>query len=195
MNKKISIAIVFVLAVACVSGYFLWQIDRHEKALVGQAWLNPVPSLEWKAYLSNKDTYDKFVKTQLDNNRDLVDLVKEYNSRRSSSAVYGFLDFQWEFSKGVVPKELQLRGFAADQLKSERNKEFQQWQKVVNEIESYKYDTPVPSNPPPAAINQSISALYRYMAMLDSVLLLGLVLFLWLYKEPVSCKKDINAVE
>lgn len=195
MNKKINIAIIFILAIAFVSGYFLWQVDRHEKALVGQAWLNPVPSSEWKAYLSNKDTYDKFVKTQLDNNHDLVELVKTYNGRRTSGPIDDFLNLYRIYPGDFIPKELQLLGSAKELLRSEQNKEFQQWQKVVNEIESYKYDTPVPSNPPPAAINQSISALYRYMAMLDSVLLLGLVLFLWLYKEPVSCKKDINAVE
>jgi hypothetical protein len=72
MSIKNIIVVCFIVAIAVCSGYFLYQIDLHEKALLGQAWINPVPNDIWQKYLVDKQTHEENVKSKWTQTRMLL---------------------------------------------------------------------------------------------------------------------------
>lgn len=182
MSRKAKIAFCIILLMALNSAYFLWQIDRHEKALLGQVWLNPVPHAEWREYIDKKSRYEQQLKSIEQNNQDVLAAVRKYKKIKPDPD--DILE-SLRYNKGYVglPDELYLSNFKQTIFVKEQPELFKKWQDIVADFEKYKYRIPIPSNPPYQVIKQSISSLYRYMFMIDAVLLLTLVTCLFLYKE------------
>jgi hypothetical protein len=84
MNKKLSISLCFIFLISILSGYCLWQIDRHEKAILGREWLNPVPVMTWRKYLREKEEFDNLAKSYINNNQDIIAFVQDYQSRQKT---------------------------------------------------------------------------------------------------------------
>jgi hypothetical protein len=76
MNRKLPGSMGFLLLILVVSVYFLWQIDRHEKALFCQEWINPVPYLTWQKYLHDKEDYQRLIQLYEANNPDIIRPVR-----------------------------------------------------------------------------------------------------------------------
>lgn len=177
MNKKLVIALCFVTAIAITSGYFLWQIDKHEKALIGQDWLNPIPYSVWQKYLTDKADYEATLARYKTNNTDILNDVQEYKSKYKGT-LDDFLNQLSSFRRDFyLPKDAE----AAYSVQKPDN--YQRWKEIVNDLDKKKYNTPVPSNPPRQVILQSLHSLYRYLIAIDGTLFIAMIIFLLTYKE------------
>ena len=193
---KIKVAFIIIACIVLNSGYFLWQIDRHEKALIGQEWLNSVPYNVWNKYVKDKDTYEKSLRLYKENNTELVNLIAEYNNKETNKTIK---------NKGFVPFTVhdamlymtEIPGFEMSktsqlELSSSNPEEFKIWEAIMVDLKNKKpKDVPAPTNPPKALIQQEISSLYRYFIFIDSILLISLIIFVALYKEKglTPCEK------
>lgn len=181
MTQKLKIAIVSLTIITIVSGYFLWQIDRHEKALLGQEWLNPVPYLTWQKFLTEQKNYEKAVRnteTEYANIITLIDGIKQSDSQKPplSKMYTGSLYFT------AAPKDyLSIHGFY--KFVTAYPNEYQQFGEVKKELEKIKPIEPKPSNPPKPVIQQAINSYYRSMITVDAISIIGLVVFLVFYKD------------
>jgi hypothetical protein len=198
MNKKLIISLCFLLLTAIFSGYCLWQIDRHEKALLGREWLNPVPVAIWHKYLREKEEFDKLAKSYIANHPDIVSLIEEYRNRQQdimpvnpkidwsnpnfiNSMLENILE-EIRFNSNI-PDQLSLAKSKQKYFQQEHPSEFNTWRAMIDDLNKHNYETPYPSNPPTPVIRQSISSYYRYMMIGDAILILGLITFLLTYKE------------
>lgn len=183
-NKKLLILMSFVLLIAIVSGYYLWQIDKHEKALLGREWINPVPYTVWQKYLQNKDVHESVLARYKSTNPTILHLIQNYRQKYKitlDDLIQTSHEFRGEFN---IPKSSET-AFA-----KEYPEEFKNWQTIVLDLDSHRYTTPQPSNPPKVVIQQSINSYYRYMALLDGVLILCLILTAIFYKQGGSSPCD-----
>lgn len=189
MTKKMKIASVLLLAIAIVTGYYLWQIDRHEKALLGQEWLNPVPRQEWQAYLRNKETYEKTAEHYRANAPDVIAKAQHFRRlQHLTNALKGnnastFLD-KLDYDLKGIPEDFYVPPVSENSFKSSDPEMFKKWQDIIYDIRSKKYLTPQPTNPPKPIIKQSLDSLHRQLLAIDGILTLGLIVFLMAYKEP-----------
>jgi hypothetical protein len=181
LNKKLKISVAFLVLIGFVSGYFLWQIDRHEKALLGKVWLIEVPSDVWKKYLDDKESYPKVLESYKSNNPEIVKLVEEYRiaSRRQAKT---------ELEKLLLATPIDGADFSLSfegqmQFKRDHPREYQTWNAIVYDLKSRIYPPPTPQNPPKPVIEQSIKSYYRCMLLIDGILMLSLIVFLMTYKE------------
>ena len=68
MNAKHKIIICVVSAIIISTGYFLYQIDLHEKALLSKEWLNPVPTSIYQTFTQNQPEYGMRQEKQIQQN-------------------------------------------------------------------------------------------------------------------------------
>ena len=174
-GKRGLIAIIFLALISIFTGYFLLQIDRHEKALLGQVWLNPVPTDKWKEYVTKKENYEKKIVFYKNNNPQIIELVREYNGRYKTS-IYEMLNDNTSLE--VYSKQGQST------FSIEHPEEFKIWRAIMLDLILEKpINVPTPSNPAKTIIQQSINNYYRYMIAGDCILLLSLIVFLVLFKD------------
>lgn len=187
LSTKQKVVICFVLAIAISTGYFLMQIDKHERALLGRDWLDPVPGDVWDKYVTRRDEYSKIVKQYVDNNQDLLGVLKELRTQRST-------DF-----KPYIPDEEYFTAKPDDNtwLELTRNHPgyLERKDAIAADLRARTPGTPpTPYNPPKPVIQQGITSLYRYLAATDGILILSLILFLVLHKEvpgkPIATEKE-----
>jgi hypothetical protein len=186
MNKKLILAIMILVLIAINSGYFLWQIDRHEKALLGQEMLIPVPREDWIKFMRERDEYWIKVFRIEKENRDLIDLIDQYKKQdKYPSKLSGFEYFTYRESDILSP----VSGFS---FKHDNPQQYDNWKHIYSNLflDRAFLIEPKPTNPHRLIIQQSISSLYRYMIMFDGILVLSLILFLFLYKEPPIIKEE-----
>lgn len=174
IKHKVAILIVFIIATS--TGYFLWQIDRHEKALLGREWLIAVPVDLWNGYIQKEQEYNRLLDTYIVNNQDIIVQVKRYQLKGTTP-----LTSDRAIMEGPMPAIISVPQFF-DMIKRQPEVH-KKWSAILADTKARKPVAPQPSNPPKAVIQQSIQSLYRYMIAIDSVLLLSLLLFLILYKE------------
>ncbi|HMM21816.1 MAG TPA: hypothetical protein PKA10_13945 [Selenomonadales bacterium] len=184
MNKKFKIALIFILGIVIISGYFLWQINRHEKAMLGQEWLIPVPPNVWSKYLADREKYPKVLASYKNNNPELLVLLEHYRKVSQNKATSLVDSIYYSISSSpidfFVPNNVQM------QFKREHPKEYETWNAIVYDLRSYDYPSPIPQNPPKPVIQQSINNYYRLLVATDAILVLGLIVTMLIYKEPMK---------
>lgn len=182
MSRKIRIAFIFILMITLTTAYFLYQIDKHEKALIGREWLNSVPYTVWQNYLYKKQTYDKLAETYAHNNPELMKIIENYQKQGGK-----FNNNHVNFPISPLFR-LPLKGDLDLLLyHPEENKIYEA---ILQDLKAHEYAIPVPSNPPTYAIQQSIRSLYRSMATIEAILLLAFITFMVLYKEKTFSKEQ-----
>ena len=182
--KKIHITFLIIAVLTLNSAYFFDQIDKHERALLGQEWLNPVPYQDWKYYLKTKNEYEKMITYYSENNFKIINSVRDYNLNAISSSNNKDMKSTLNsfVSKNHQPFDMSKTA-QANYLNSNPS-EYKVWQSIVFDLNEKKPKSiPTPSNPPKPIIQQEINSLYRYLILLDSVLLISLLSFLTIYKD------------
>lgn len=200
MDKKITIAGLFILSIFIVSGYFLWQIDKYEKALWGQEWITPVPYGEGQNDLKGKENYKKIVENYKENNSQLIKTLTDYRdlplSLRDVLLLNVFpppgtnldtdevmIAFENKYFK--IPKEFFIPYQTIDVFKQEEPEEYKVWKNILEDLLANQlFVNSVPSNLPIFIIWQSISSLYRYLFMCDGVLVFVLIILL------ITCQEN-----
>ena len=198
LNTRLTISLLLILLISVVSGYFLWEIDRHEKALNGQVFLIR-PSQEKINKMEQKkqdywDTLNKFkeqnpqVMTYVNIYKDLKDQsdynmtdllfaqIKEPDKIVRSDSYFCYLH---------LPTELQMTQTGCNKLINSHPESGKLYVEIVNEMRK-RFKDAFPNiketNPPKAQIEQSIKTMYRSMIAIDAIILLCLGLFLYLCK-------------
>jgi hypothetical protein len=183
MSIKNIIVVCFIVAIAVCSGYFLYQIDLHEKALLGQAWINPVPNDIWQKYLVDKQTHEENVKKQVDANQDVIKLIRIYKTIDNG----GKQKPDWIVDNDLIVIQRGPKTILSEQVRAafaaSHPEEYNRWIKTGLDLIWTAPSAPHPHNPPKPVIQQRIQSIYRYLAAVDGVLILSLILFLILYKE------------
>ena len=180
LKHKIIICLIFAITIS--TGYFLWQIDHHEKALLGTEWLNPVPTDVWNSYLAAKQSYNNKLTDYLKNNKGLTALIKNYHERDPARPRWASMYVE-DSRIFMVPRKDILSLQMLNEFKNDHPEEDKTWVNIGLDLIFTNIVAPIPTNPPKPVIQQSINSLYRYMAAIDGILVLSLVLFLVLYKD------------
>lgn len=201
MSRKIKIAFIFILMITLSTGYFLWQIDKHEKALIGQEWLNPVPYTVWLDYKYKKYSYERLVEKYKHNNPELMQTISQYQKKDKKLVDDVFNPFEptlneifdqlpTPYTFVPTPPDFYLNTSASTALSKENPEQYKNYSTILKDINDRKYTVPTPSNPPNYVIRQSIRSLYRSMATIEAILLLAFITFMVLYKEINSTKLE-----
>lgn len=193
LAKKQSIAICFVLAIIIFLSYFLYQIDKHERALLGQDWLNPVPRDVWQKYLKDKYDYDRKIEKYIVENQDVITLIKTFSQTDPMPPALSKTHLTPDSRIFVIAPNRILSKEHENNFKFFYPSEYKRWVAIYLDV-GLPVKEPKPSNPPKPVIQQGISSLYRYLFAVEGVLVLSLFLFLNMYKEQtVNVRKTTNS--
>lgn len=188
MTTKIKISLIFMVIIFLSTGYFLWQIDKYEKATLGQGWINEVPHATWQKYLSDRAAFEKSKTDFIKQNPHIFDVIEKYK----------FKNLKVEKREAYLSMRLDhiMSSLDVFLFKNEHPEEYKKFRDFALDLIFKEPSEPKPSNPPRPIIHQSINSFYRYMIAVDSLLILGLVVFLYLYKEEkTTAQHDPTAKE
>ena len=187
MNRKLQISIGFLLSIFIISAYFLWQIDRHEKALLDKVFLIQLTKQQINIINQKEKDYWSSLNNYKVNNSQVMEKVDKYRSLRDPNYLPGSSFKKLNNFNIMLPVDLQMTDEGREKFMAEYPSEGKIYSAICNDMrDRFKDGFPDTrgKNPPKPQIEQSIKTFYRIMFAIDVILILGLVIFLFLYNNP-----------
>jgi hypothetical protein len=189
LNKKMILVFVFFLTIVAVTGYCLWQVDQHEKALINQVYLIKPTQQEINVLKQKEQEYWDTLAQFKEKHPEVMRLIYLYGTLRDPAG-FSVEERNDKFNLDL-PTELQMYYFGRKMLLTGHPSEARLYVEITTEMKKRRNDAFSAalirgSNPPKPQIEQAIKNYYRIMFAADAIMTLGLVLVVILHKPLVK---------
>jgi len=167
LSRHLKLFITMMLLSLITSIYILWEIDRHEKALLGEAYLIPVPRLVWYEYIddlaNNKELEIEFSKDDR-----LTSILKQHKTIEADTespqikhcAQYNIIKMT---NTNIIPQALRLHNSDLFRLWLKSPDDYQYYGYIVRKfISTGPLYIPFPNNPSASEITSDLTKYHMY---------------------------------